>query len=88
MEVEIITCPYPEKCKMEGTIVDETRNMLVVEQNHKDVKLPKQGTRLAFKLPADDKQPDKLVKIEVDGELFIARPEDRVKKNEGRLRRK
>lgn len=88
MDVEIISSPLQDKFNVRGTIIDETRNMLVLEQGQKEIQIPKQGTVLAFNLPADDSDPEKLMRIEVDGKLFIARPEDRVKKNEGKSRRK
>ena len=88
MNVEIIECPYPEQCNKKGTIVDETRNTLIIEQNSKSVRLPKQGTKLGFMLPADFNRPDNIQEIEIDCKLFIARPEDRVKKNESKTRRK
>jgi ribonuclease P protein subunit POP4 len=88
MEVEITDCPLHDKCNTRGMIVDETRNMLVLEQGHKDVEIPKRGTKIIMKLPADETQPDNLIDLEINGNQLIARPEDRVKKNERKTRRK
>ena len=88
MKIEIIDCPYPEKCKTHGTIIDETRNMFIIEQDSQSIKIPKLGTKLGIELPVDSNQPDKIRKLEIDCRSLIARPEDRVKKNEGKTRRK
>ncbi|UCH88987.1 MAG: ribonuclease P protein subunit [Thermoplasmata archaeon] len=88
VQVTVTDCSIPEICNTEGIIVDESRNMLVIEQNQRDVKVPKQGTKFAFKLPADENKPDDIIELEIKGEQIIARPEDRVKKNEGKARRK
>ena len=69
-------------------IIDESRNMLVIEQHGKETIIAKQGTALLFELPADPARPDKLEKIEINAEKLLARPEDRVKKNDPKIRRK
>ncbi len=57
---------------VEGTVVDETRNMLVIETEGKEVKVPKDVVTLHFYL--------KDATVEVDGRVLLARPEDRIKK--------
>jgi RNase P/RNase MRP subunit p29 len=88
MDVEILECSQAEKCGSAGLVLDESRNMLVIEQPQGEVKLPKQGTLLKCKLPADTSRPDELINIEIDCKQLIARPEDRVKKNEGKRKHK
>jgi len=56
-----------------GTVVDETRNMLVIENaSGKDKKIPKAGTTFVFELPE--------VKVRLRGDMLVSRPEDRIKK--------
>jgi ribonuclease P protein subunit POP4 len=58
-----------------GKVVDETMNMLVIDEGGKEIKVPKLGSKIIFKLPDKD--------VEVCGEMLIGRPEDRVKKYRG-----
>jgi ribonuclease P protein subunit POP4 len=59
---------------LRGTVVDETRNMLVIENERSTEKrVPKAGNRFIFEL--DD---GKLVRVK--GDRLISRPEDRIKK--------
>jgi len=59
---------------LEGTVIDETRNMLVIENEERtEKKIPKTGNIFIFELNGD-------VRVKVKGERLIARPEDRIKK--------
>jgi ribonuclease P protein subunit POP4 len=58
-----------------GTVVDETRNMLVIETaTGVEKKLPKGGNQFCFVIPDGPR-------VRVKGERLIARPEDRIKKS-------
>ncbi len=58
----------------QGRIVGESKNVLEVEiSSGKIKKLPKNSILLELKLPQE-------AKVKVDGNLLIARPEDRIKK--------
>jgi len=57
-----------------GTVIDETRNMLVIESEHKnEKKIAKAGNRFIFELDGE-------VRVRVKGDRLISRPEDRIKK--------
>ncbi|MBA5941785.1 MAG: ribonuclease P protein subunit [Methanophagales archaeon] len=59
---------------LEGTVVDETRNMLVIEDERKNLKkIPKAGNRFIFGLGGG-------VRASVKGTQIVSRPEDRIKK--------
>lgn len=62
---------------MHGRVVDETYNMLTIEvKEKKTVKektVSKQNNVFIFTLPNK-------IKVQVDGRLLVARPEDRIKK--------
>lgn len=65
----------PGKKGMSGTVVDETRNTLVIETRDKGERrvLPKAECTFRFALPGGEV-------VEVDGRVIVARPEDRTKK--------
>jgi len=58
---------------LSGTVVDETRNMLVIENaSGKGKKIAKAGTTFVFALPE--------VRVRLRGDMLVSRPEDRIKK--------
>ena len=59
-----------------GRVIDETRNMLVIEERGAEKMIPKSQSVFLFHLP-DGKS------VRVDGRLITSRPEDRT----GKLRR-
>jgi ribonuclease P protein subunit POP4 len=59
--------------KMKGVVVDETRNMLVVEVNGADKKIPKDAATFIFTLP-DGRR------VKVLGGLLRSQPENRIPK--------
>ncbi len=56
-----------------GTIVDETRDMLIIGQGSKPKIIQKATSIFRITLPSGEE-------VEVDGAKLVARPEDRVKK--------
>jgi len=56
-----------------GKVIDETRNTLVIRQNNSDKIVPKETTIFQFTLPNGSI-------VEVEGNVIMGRPEDRVKK--------
>jgi len=57
-----------------GTVIDETRNMLVIENGQKNEKsIAKAGNQFIFELNGE-------VRVRVKGDRLISRPEDRIKK--------
>lgn len=58
--------------KIVGKVVDETKNMLVIEQMGREKMVPKKDTIFEFEIEGR--------KIRIDGNLLIGRPEDRLKR--------
>jgi len=56
-----------------GTVIDETRNTLVIRHNNSNKTIPKETTVFQFTLPNGST-------VEVEGNAIVGRPEDRVKK--------
>jgi len=57
---------------VEGRVVDETKNLLIIASKGRLKKVFKKGGVFLFMLPDGSK-------VEVEGEKILARPEDRVK---------
>ena len=60
--------------KIIGTIIDETKNTIKIEdENNIEKIIPKDGSIFVFELPNGEK-------IEINGKILSIRPEDRIKK--------
>ncbi|MBQ6349537.1 MAG: ribonuclease P protein subunit [Methanobrevibacter sp.] len=69
-----VTNENDSSLKLIGTIIDETKNTIKIEDENKNEKLiPKRGSIFVFELPNGEK-------IEVNGKILSIRPEDRIKK--------
>ena len=64
----------PDGRETEGRVIDETRNMLVIEAESSEKRIPKEHTVFRFFLPETKEW------VRVEGRVLIARPEDRIKK--------
>ncbi|RLJ09651.1 MAG: ribonuclease P protein subunit, partial [Candidatus Aenigmatarchaeota archaeon] len=60
---------------LKGKVVDESRNILIVETDKGVKKLPKEQCVFSFHLPSGEW-------VKVDGKNLLARPEDRIKKKQ------
>ncbi|HKW42973.1 MAG TPA: ribonuclease P protein subunit [Thermoplasmata archaeon] len=71
LRVIVIGAADPTHEHLQGRVVDETRNMLVLEIQGEEKHIPKHGTRFRFDVQGG---------FEVEGDEIRFRPEDRVKK--------
>lgn len=71
LQVQVVRATDPGQVHMNGRVVDETRNLLVIESGGVEKRIPKQGARFRFEIQGG---------IEVEGDEIRFRPEDRVKK--------
>jgi ribonuclease P protein subunit POP4 len=71
LQVEVVGSTDPTQLHVAGRVVDETRNLLVVEVAGATKRIPKQGSRFRFNVQGG---------VEVEGDEIRFRPEDRVKK--------
>ncbi|MBI4181794.1 MAG: ribonuclease P protein component 1 [Candidatus Aenigmarchaeota archaeon] len=60
---------------LEGRVVDESRNTLVLEVGDKEKTLAKEECTFVFTLPSGER-------VRVAGRVLVARPEDRIKKKQ------
>lgn len=70
LTIEIINSKNKSLTGLKGKIIDETKNMLIIEKNNIIKRIIKNQLTLYF-----PKQ-----KIEINGKFLIGRPEDRLKK--------
>ena len=73
LEVRITKSFNPSQVGLSGKVVDETRNMLLIETSDGVRSFPKETCAFSFRIPTGEW-------VRVEGTLLIARPEDRIKK--------
>jgi ribonuclease P protein subunit POP4 len=73
MRIKIVKSTHCELCGIFGPIIDETKNTVVIYHKGKPKIVPKRHSTFHCILP------DGTI-IEIDGELLVGRPEDRIKK--------
>lgn len=73
LKVKIQKSTNSSQIGLEGRVIDESFKTLVIETNRGEKTIPKQDTTFLFTLP-DTKR------VQVDGNLLLGRPEDRIKK--------
>jgi ribonuclease P protein subunit POP4 len=71
--LEVADSDNPSARGLKGTVVNETRNTLVIETAKGEKTLLKDNCTLIFSLPSGER-------VKIDGKVLVARPEDRVKK--------
>jgi ribonuclease P protein subunit POP4 len=74
LAVEISNSSQRELIGLKGTVVDETKNLIVIEKDGgKEVKVPKVSSRFRFTVDNGDA-------VEVEGKKIAFRPHERPKK--------
>ena len=75
LKITVSDSSNPSVRGLEGKVIDESRNMLVIENTQRgEKKIPKAGNRFIFEL-------NRGVHVRVKGDRLISRPEDRIKKS-------
>ena len=74
LPVRVVDSNHDGFIGIEGKVVDETKNSIRIEQKDKTEKIvPKGAATFRFNLPDGNV-------VEIEGNIIIARPEDRIKK--------
>jgi len=74
LKVEIRSSSQRELIGILGTVVDETKNLIVIEKNSGgEIKVPKVSSLFRFGLENDEF-------VDVDGRMIVFRPHERPKK--------
>ena len=74
LQVRIADSKNKELIGLQGRVVDESRNTLTAEIKGREKKFVKEQCVFSFYLPDSKKW------VKVDGDVIVARPEDRIKK--------
>jgi ribonuclease P protein subunit POP4 len=72
LDIEVVGSNHPAYKDIRGTVVNETKNTIVVENRGKELMVPKRGNTFQFTYEGE--------KIVVEGSEIQHRPEDRIKK--------
>ncbi len=72
LRVEVLRARNKSLIGIKGKVVDETKNLLVIETKKGEKKVLKEEAIFKFTLPSGQK-------VIVNGKLLVARPEERVK---------
>lgn len=73
LRVRIIMSSHPDLIGIEGTIVDETKNTVIVRTSRGDKRIPKHTSVFLISFP-DGNQ------VKIDGDKIVGRLEDRIRK--------
>lgn len=73
LEAQVVSSSDPTILGVYGKIIDETRDMLVIEHTSGAKIVPKSGS--SFEIKLQDGQ-----KVAIDGDKLVGRPEDRVRR--------
>ncbi len=73
LEVEIVNSSQRALVGLKGTITDETKNLIVIEANGKEAKIPKVSSTFRFTTENGEK-------VDVPGKEIAFRPHERPKK--------
>ncbi len=71
LEAQVVEATDRSQVGIEGRVVDETRNTLVLKASGREFIIPKKGSVFLFRLEEE---------IRIPGDRLRHRPEDRVKK--------
>lgn len=72
LKCRVVSATNPFLKGLEGTVVDETKNMIVLDNGYKEKKIPKRDAKFQFEVLEK--------KVEIEGKLLASRPEDRIRR--------
>ena len=78
LDTKVVDSTNSSLNETEGRIVDETKNMLFVETDVQEKRVPKSCSSFIFTLPSFGDKRYLPLKIKVDGRLLLSQPENRI----------
>ena len=72
LNVEVITSSDQNMVGLQGEVIDETKNMLVIAPKEQRIIIPKKDCHFRFKLPTGEL-------VDVDGRMLTKKTENRIK---------
>ncbi|MCD7781462.1 MAG: ribonuclease P protein component 1 [Methanosphaera sp.] len=79
LHVKVIDSEHEDFMSIEGKIIDETRNTIKIDVRDAEKLVPKNDVTFLFSLHDG-------TKVSIDGNVIVARPEDRIKKKFRKIR--
>lgn len=73
LEAQVASSTAVSLCGIEGRVVDETRNMLVIQTPKGERHVPKSSSSFIFRLPGGED-------VKVSGSILLSQPENRILK--------
>lgn len=73
LRIKVAESSDPTLVGLEGRVVDETKNTLVIETEEGFKRILKKIARFRFKLPSGEI-------VEIEGRILVGRPEERIRK--------
>jgi ribonuclease P protein subunit POP4 len=73
LDVKVVESKNKSETGIQGTVIDETRNMLLIKKDGKAKKVVKKNSKFMFTLPDSRK-------VIIDGNLLVGKPEARIQK--------
>jgi len=73
LDVTVVESKNKSETGIQGTVIDETRNMLSIKNEIEEKKVAKRNSKFMFTLPDNRK-------VIIDGNLLVGKPEARIQK--------
>ena len=80
LEIKVIRSTNPSLTGTRGRVIDETKNMLIVENSKsRELKIPKADSEILFRIPAELSEEGSDIFVKIQGNLLLSQPENRIK---------
>src|SRR4030065_1104523 len=78
LDAKVVSSTSMSLIGIEGRIVDETKNVLTIETDVQEKKIPKSCSSFIFTVPSVDGKRYLPLTLKVDGRLLLSQPENRI----------
>ncbi len=78
LDTEVVDSTNKSLIGIEGCIIDETKNILTIESDAQEKKIPKSGSSFIFIIPSFSGKRYLPLRLKVDGRLLLSQPENRI----------
>jgi len=78
LDTKVVDSTNKSLIGIEGRIVDETKNILTIQTDAQEKKIPKSCSSFIFTIPSVEGKRYLPLTIKVDGRLLLSQPENRI----------
>ena len=78
LDTEVVDSTNRSLIGIKGRIVDETRNLLTIETDAQEKKIPKSCSSFIFTIPPVEGKRYLPLTLKIDGRLIVSQPENRI----------